>query len=146
MMAVGVATDSAADRHVRAWLALAGALGLHVLDEALTGFLDFYNPLVRQIRSSLPWIPMPTFTFGIWLTGLIALVVLLVLLAPVVRNGGTAIRLASWVLVVIMFMNGVGHLAGSVYFERWLPGATSAPLLLITSIGLGRAVSRRSAN
>jgi hypothetical protein len=45
-----------------------------------------------------------------------------------------------------MFMNGVGHLAGSVYFERWLPGATSAPLLLITSIGLGRAVSRRSAN
>jgi hypothetical protein len=146
MIAADVTTSSAADRHVRAWLALAGALGLHVLDEALTGFLDFYNPLVRQIRSSEPWFPLPTFTFGVWLTGLFILVGLLVLLAPVVRNGGTAIRLASWVLVVIMFMNGVGHLAGSVYFERWLPGATSAPLLLITSIGLARAVSRRSSD
>jgi hypothetical protein len=137
-------TMDAADRHVRAWLALAGALGVHVADEALTGFLDFYNPLVLQIRSSVPWFPMPTFTFGVWLIGLIALVVTLVLLAPIVRNGGIPIRVASWVLVVIMFLNGVGHLAGSVYFGRWLPGATSAPLLLVTSIGLARAVAGRS--
>ena len=146
MSAAGVTADAAADRHVRAWLALVGALGLHVLDEALTGFLEFYNPLVLQIRSRVSWFPMPTFTFGVWLTGLIALVVMLALLAPVVRNGGMPIRLASWVLVLIMFMNGVGHLAGSLYFGRWLPGATSAPLLLITSIGLASAVLRRSAD
>ena len=146
MCAAGVTADTAADRHLRAWLALVAALGLHVVDEALTGFLDVYNPLVLQIRSSLPWFPMPTFTFGVWLTGLIALVVMLALLAPVVRKGGMPIRLASWVLVVIMFMNGVGHLAGSLYFGRWLPGATSAPLLLITSIGLASAVLRRSAD
>ena len=137
-------SDSPADRHVRAWLALTGALGLHVLDEALTGFLDFYNPLVLRMRSRLSWFPMPTFTFGVWLTGLIALVALLVLLAPVVRKGSAAIGVASWVLVVIMFMNGVGHLAGSMYFQRWLPGATSAPLLLIASVALARAVSARS--
>jgi hypothetical protein len=131
---------------VRAWLALVGALGLHVLDEALTGFLDFYNPLVLQIRASVSWFPMPTFTFGVWLIGLIALVVTLVLLAPVVRNGGMPIRLASWVLAVIMFMNGVGHLAGSLYIGRWLPGATSAPLLLITSLALASATMRRSAD
>jgi hypothetical protein len=53
------------------------------------------------------------------------------------------IRFAWWVLAVIMFMNGVGHLAGSVYFGRWLPGATTAPLLLITSFALARAVWRR---
>ena len=87
---------------------------------------------------------MPTFTFGVWLTGLIALVLILVLLEPVVRRGSTGIRFASWVLAVIMFMNGVGHLAGSAYFERWLPGATTAPLLLITSFALARAVWRRS--
>jgi hypothetical protein len=37
-----------------------------------------------------------------------------------------------------MFLNGVGHLAGSIYFDRWLPGATSAPLLLIASVMLGQ--------
>jgi hypothetical protein len=48
------------------------------------------------------------------------------------------------VLAVIMFMNGAGHLAGSAYFQRWLPGATTAPLLLVTSLALARAVWRRS--
>ena len=125
-------------------MALVAALALHVLDEAVTNFLDFYNPLVLRIRSQLPWCPMPTFTFGVWLTGLIALVLVLALLTPAIQRGSFGTRFASWVLAVIMFMNGVGHLAGSLYFRRWLPGATSAPLLLITSIALAHAVwSRR---
>jgi hypothetical protein len=57
-------------RHTRAWLLLVGALAIHVTDEAATGFLDFSNPLVGEIRSTVRWFPMPTFTFGIWLTGL----------------------------------------------------------------------------
>lgn len=32
------------------------------------------------------------------------------------------------------FLNGVGHLGGSLFFERWLPGTTSAPLLVGASI------------
>jgi hypothetical protein len=36
----------------------------------------------------------------------------------------------------IMLLNGVGHLAGSVYLRRWAPGATTAPLLIGTSIWL----------
>jgi len=47
-----------------AWLLLVGALAAHVADEATTGFLDFYNPLVTSIRSRAPWFPMPTFDFG----------------------------------------------------------------------------------
>jgi Protein of unknown function with HXXEE motif len=131
--------SSAPARHMRAWLLLVGALAIHVVDEALTGFLDFYNPLVLSIRSRLPWFPMPTFTFGVWLTGLIVLVFVLALLAPVIRRGGFAARLASWILSAIMLLNGLGHLAGSVYWDRWLPGATSAPLLLVASLMLARA-------
>jgi hypothetical protein len=131
-------------RHARAWLVLAGALALHVADEALTGFLDFYNPLVLRVRSSIPWFPMPTFTFGVWLAGLIALVTGLFLLTPAVRRGWRGTRFASWVLVVIITFNGIGHLAGSVYFRRWLPGATSSPLLLAASIMLAQALRARS--
>ena len=132
------------ERHARAWLFLVAALALHVLDEALTGFLDFYNPLVLQLRESLGFWPMPNFTFGVWLSGLVALVVILAVLTPAVRRGATGTRLVSWVLAVIMLGNGIAHLAGSVYYRRWLPGATSAPLLLVASIMLMNATLARS--
>lgn len=57
-----------------AWLALAAALALHVADEAHADFLSVYNPTVLAIRERIPWIPLPTFTFGAWITGLAALV------------------------------------------------------------------------
>jgi Protein of unknown function with HXXEE motif len=133
------ASDDARRRHAGAWTWLVAALALHVVDEALTGFLGFYNPLVRSIRSEYPWFPMPTFAFGPWLIGLGVLVVTLSCLIPVVRRGGAGIRAASWALSAIMFLNGLGHLAGSAYFDRWLPGTTSAPLLLLTSVLLARA-------
>ncbi len=131
-------------RHAQAWLLVVAALALHVLDEALTGFLDFYNPLVRQLRERLGFWPMPTFTFGVWLSGLVALVVSLALLTPAVRRGVTGTRFLSWVLAVIMLGNGIAHLAGSAYYQRWLPGATSAPLLLVASIMLMKATVKRS--
>lgn len=121
-----------------AWLWLVAALPLHVADEALTGFLDFYNPQVLAIRDRISWFPMPTFTFGAWLAGLVVAVIVLALLAPAVRSGAAGTRLASWIFSGIMFLNGLGHLAGSLYFDRWLPGATSAPLLLLASGLLAR--------
>jgi hypothetical protein len=119
-----------------------------VIDEGLTGFLDFYNPLVLSIRARAPWFPMPTFTFGPWIAGLGILVTVLALLTPAVRRGAPGTAAASWLLAGIMLLNGVGHLAGSAYFGWWLPGATSAPLLLACSIWLARATalsSRRTA-
>jgi len=135
---------TAAIRHVRAWFVLVAVLALHVVDEALTGFLDFYNPLVLSIRSRLSWFPMPTFSFRLWMTGLVILVVLLAMLGPVVRRGATGTRLASWILSVIMFLNGVGHLSGAFYFGRWLPGTTTAPLLLYASVALACRTWERS--
>jgi hypothetical protein len=130
--------------HARAWLALVCALGIHVLDEALTGFLEFYNPLVLRIRSQVSWFPMPTFMFGNWLTGLIVAVLVLALLTPVIRRGSLGARLASYAFGALMFLNGLGHLGGSLYFQRWLPGATSAPLLLIASVVLVRTTWGRA--
>jgi hypothetical protein len=41
-----------------------------VTDEALTGFLPVYNGIVERIRAGHSWIPLPTFTFPVWLGGL----------------------------------------------------------------------------
>lgn len=50
-----IASEPAAPNHQgRAWLALAGALAVHVADEALTGFLAVYNPAVLALREFAP--------------------------------------------------------------------------------------------
>ena len=55
----------------RAWIFLTIALALHVLDEAVHDFLSIYNPAARALRDRLPFLPLPTFSFGVWLGGLI---------------------------------------------------------------------------
>ena len=86
---------------------------------------------------------MPTFSFGPWLAGLIVAVVTLALLGRAVRRGVTGTRALSWIFSVIMLANGLGHLVGSIYFQRWLPGATSAPLLLAASVMLAQRTLAR---
>jgi len=122
-----------------AWLALTAAVAVHVTDEALTDFLSVYNPSVRAVRARLP---LPTFTFGVWLAGLIAAIVLLFALAPLAFRGRRPAVWLAYPYVVLMFANGCGHLGGSLYFARWMPGVSSAPLLLVASVLLLLAARR----
>ena len=120
----------------RAWLALTAVVAAHVLDEALTGFLDVYNPIVRSIRLRYAWFPAPTFNFGTWISGLVALVAVLLAVTPLAYRRARAVRLAAFPFAAIMLLNGFGHLAGSLCLRRWAPGATTAPLLIAASVWL----------
>ena len=119
-----------------AWLCLALALALHVTDEALTGFLPVYNGVVEAVRTKYPWVPLPTFTFPVWLGGLILGVLLLLALTPLVSRGQSWIRVASIVLSVIMIGNAFGHLGASLYWGRLAPGVYSSPFLFIAALAL----------
>lgn len=113
-----------------AWLSLAAALALHVTDEALTGFLDFYNPIVLAIRSRVPGLLLPTFTFPVWLAGLAVGIALLVALAPAARQGRRWLVLLALPFSVLMVGNGLAHVIGSLYLHRLLPGVISSPVLI----------------
>ena len=127
---------NAASRFGTAWLLLCGCLALHVADEALTGFLDIYNPTVQAIRQRLPFLPLPTFSFRVWLTGLIvAVTVLSALSVPAFRGKKWVVPLA-YIFGFLMLLNGCAHIAGSFYLGRVAPGVYTAPLLLATSIHL----------
>jgi hypothetical protein len=99
-----------------AWIFLAAALALHVTDEATTDFLSVYNPIVRFIRERLPFLPIPTFTFGVWLTGLCIGIALLFFLSPLAFRGSRVLVWISFPLSVIMLGNGLLHIGGSFYF------------------------------
>jgi hypothetical protein len=125
-----------------AWIGLALALGLHVTDEALTGFLPVYNQVVEGVRARHPWVLLPTFMFPVWLGGLILGVLLPLALTPVVSRGARWIRVVSVILGVVMTGNALGHLGASVYWGRLAPGVYSSPLLLIAAIALLVTASR----
>lgn len=124
-------------RHLaKAWIILCLALAVHVVDEALTDFLSVYNPTVQAIRRKLPFLPLPTFTFRFWLTGLILAVILLLSLSRFAVRGAKWMIALSYVFAIIMLANGLSHIAGSFYLGRLMPGVYSAPLLLGASIYL----------
>ena len=123
-------------RFGHAWVSLTIVLAFHIVDEALTDFLSVYNPIVREARARIGWFPMPEFTLEVWLTGLCMLLILLLALSPLAYRGSPALRVAAYPYAAIMFLNGIGHLVGSIYLGRWAPGATTAPLLIVASIWL----------
>ncbi len=125
-----------AKRFGLAWLGLCIVLALHVVDEALTDFLSFYNPLVERLRERFGYWPMPTFEFVPWITGLAVGVAVLSALTPFALRGARWMRPLAYFFGTLMLLNGLGHSLGSVYFGRLLPGVYTSPLLLIASAHL----------
>ena len=121
-------------RHWLAWIALCGALAIHVADEALTDFLAFYNPVVLSMRERYPSLPLPVFTFETWLAWLIFAVVALVAASYFVWRGRWAMRPISHVFAGFMMLNGLLHIAGSIYLGTLMPGVYSSPLLITASV------------
>jgi len=134
----------------RAWIFLCLALALHVTDEASTGFLSVYNPTVMALRKGLPWLPLPVFTFPVWLAGLVLAIVLLFCLSVFVLRGGRWMRPIGYGFAFFMLANGLGHTVGtilgrtvaSVRFPRPMPGFYSSPFLLLASVYLLFALRR----
>jgi hypothetical protein len=125
-----------------AWVGLALALAVHVTDEAANDFLSVYNPAVRAIRERIGFFPMPTFTFEIWITGLILAVLLLLSLSPFAFRASPGLRWVAYPLAVLMFFNGMGHILGSLYMRDWMPGVYSSPVLLAASVWLWLSLRR----
>jgi hypothetical protein len=116
-----------------AWVFLSLALTLHVIDEALTDFLSVYNPAVQAIRKRFPFLPLPIFTFRVWLTGLCLGILVAFALSFLAFRGSRLAIVAAYPVAVLMFANGIGHIAASLYRRRIMPGVYSSPLLVAAS-------------
>lgn len=125
-------------RNAKVWLLMVSAVGIHVVDEAITGFLPFYNAQVVALRARFGFFPAPTFTFPVWLAGLAAAVLIGIVVTRFVDRGGKAIRFVCGVVALLMVANACGHLFGSLYVGRLLPGSCSSPLLLVMSAWMVR--------
>lgn len=120
-----------------AWVSFALAVAVHIADEAAHDFLSVYNPIVRTIRARVPFLPIPTFRFSVWIGGLIAGIALLLVLSPLAFAGDERLRLIAWPLALLVGIgNGLLHLFGSAWTKRWMPGVYSAPLIILAGLFL----------
>jgi hypothetical protein len=132
-----------ASRWAAAWATLCAAFALHVLDEATHDFLSWYNPTVLAIRERVPWLPLPVFTFPVWITGLTIAILALSSLTPLVRRGRRWLVPLAYVYGAIHVANGIAHIAVSVA-GRWLaPGVLSSPVLIASAAWLLYETARR---
>jgi hypothetical protein len=123
-------------RWALAWAALCAAFALHVLDEATHDFLSWYNPNALALRERAPWLPVPVFTFPVWITGLTIAVVALAALTPLVGRGHRGLLPLAYAYGVIHVANGIGHIMVSISGGWFAPGVYSAPVLLASAIWL----------
>ena len=64
-------------------------------------------------------------------------IVLLLCLTPLAFRGNRTLRYIALPLAILVSIgNALGHMGGSIYFHRWMPGVYSAPLLLAAGIWL----------
>lgn len=119
-----------------AWVSMVLVLALHVADEAMTGFLPVWNSLVESARETYGWVPLPTFDFAVWLGGLIVGVLVLLGLSPLVFAGKPYLRPLAYFLGVLMVLNGLAHIAASIYWGELAPGVISSPILVLAAVAL----------
>jgi hypothetical protein len=129
-----------------AWLLLCLSFAANILDDAVNGFLDYYNPTVLTLYGHYSWFPRIDLTFRQWLIGVIVADALLMLLTPWAYRNSRFLRLLAYAFSIIMLLIGCGSIlatvrgrtVGSVHFTGMAPGTYSALLLLAASAYLLR--------
>jgi hypothetical protein len=130
--------DKPIDPLGRAFWLLGLTQAAHSMEEMISRLYDFM--WVATERLGLPSMGMSATTFATVNMGIIALF-LLVTPFVIVRQAW-AIGFA-WLAAVLEILNGIGHLTGAVIFRRYVPGAATAPFLILCGIVLLMALRRQ---
>ncbi len=124
---------------LRFWL-LGLTQAAHSIEEMIARLYDFM--WVATERLGLPRMGMSATTFAAVNMGIIAFVLGI---APFVAAGRPWARAAAWIAAIVEIANGTGHLTGAVVFRRYVPGAATAPLLILAGVALAAALHRGEA-
>jgi len=121
----------------RFWL-LGLSQAAHSIEEMTAKLYDFM--WVATERLGLPRMGMTATTFAVVNMAIIAF---LLGVAPFVAARRSWAVGIAWVAAVIEVLNGSGHLVGTFVFSGYVPGAATAPLLIIAAVALLSALRRK---
>lgn len=117
----------------RVWLVLCLTLAVHVLDEAVGGFILQVNGLLSGIARDREILGVPQFTSVGWLAALAVVVLLLLVFTGPVSRSAPLTRLLPHAVASVLLVNGLGHMALTLWVGQVVAGTLSSPLLLLVS-------------
>ncbi len=115
------------------------AQAAHSAEEMSTKLYQFM--WIATERLGLPRMGMTATTFAVVNMTIIAFLLGVAPFVAARRPGAVAI---AWIAAGIEVLNGSGHIAGTVFFRGYVPGAATAPLLIAAGIALLNALRRDS--
>ena len=125
----------------RFWL-VALAQTAHSMEEMISRLYDFFWTATGRLHAIFPafrQVRMSATTFAVLNMSFIAVLFGAV---PFVRARRPEAIALAWIAAVVEILNGTGHLAGTVVFSGYVPGALTAPLLLWTGFLLLTELAR----
>lgn len=117
----------------------------HSMEEMSAHLYDFFWTATGLLHSYVPSVPqfrMAADTFAVLNMGFI---VFFLATVPFVYAGRPWALFLAGVAGVIETLNGIGHLSGTIVFGGYVPGAVSAPFLLLLGILTLRELRRSEA-
>ena len=103
----------------------------HSFEEMTTHLYDFFWVMTGAIQRIFP--SFPQFRWPADLFAAVNIVLITILLGSwpfVERRQGWALAIA-WVAGVIETVNGINHIVAAIAFRQYVPGAITAPFLLV---------------
>jgi len=103
----------------------------------LAGLYDFFPVATARLHAWIPAFPVvPAMSARTFAVNNMAIIAVLLGTVPFVYARREWAVAVAWVAACIEILNGTGHLAGSVLFRGYVPGAATAPLLILAGIFL----------
>ena len=118
----------------KTYLVLGIIQALHSMEEMYTHLYDFFWTATGLFQRYIPILPQLKMSAEVFAILNMSFIVIILATVPFVEsNRRWAIQIA-WCWAVIEVLNGLFHLSGVILFSGYVPGALSAPLLLVVGV------------
>ncbi len=124
------------DRWTWAWAIGCIAFAVHIVEEIAYGSFGVYADFNVFVSTVFPWLQLPQYNYGVWLTNLIGAAIVLAALTWLVHVKRGPMRLASYVFALFLTLNGMGHLYAALTMSTYFPGAMTAAALVAAGLFL----------
>ncbi len=127
------------------YLLLGFAQAAHSMEEMGSHLYEFFWTVTGIVHSYIAAFPQFRWDANLFAIVNMALIAVLLGTVPFVQSGKPWALFLAGVAGGVETLNGIGHLSGALFFRGYVPGAATAPLLLILGISLLRELRRTGA-
>lgn len=124
------------------YLSLGLAQAAHSFEEIVTHLYDFFWVVTGVLHREFSWFPQFRWPADLFAAVNLVLVALLLGSWPFVERRTTPALYLAWIAGIVETVNGFNHIAASIFFQGYVPGVITAPVLLILGPLLLRELKR----